>query len=276
MMTARPLRLLSEDDPAPVTHRRIAGLSPFFLTCEHAGCAIPRRLNDLGVPDSERARHIGWDIGALAVAERVSDLLDAPLISQTYSRLVIDCNRATHHTDSIPTVSEYTRISGNLNLPPSEVAARANEIYHPFHDAIAKSLDTRRDAGLANILIAVHSFTPVFQGVKRPWHMGLLFNRDSRLASVLSSLIGNDRSVVLGINEPYAISDATDYTIPFHGEKRGILHVEIEIRQDLIAHPSGQEGWAGRLAAWLSRSLEIMGQGPRRDDTLSDPRGLGV
>jgi predicted N-formylglutamate amidohydrolase len=257
----------------------MAGHSPFFVTCEHAGRAIPRKLNDLGVSDSERARHIGWDIGALPVAERVSDLLDAPLVSQIYSRLVIDCNRATHHADSIPIVSEYTQICGNLNLPPSEVAARANEIYHPYHDAIAQSLDARRDAGRPNILIAVHSFTPTFKGVGRPWHVGLLFNRDSRLALALSSLIADDGNVTLGINEPYAISDATDYTIPVHGEKRGIPHVEIEIRQDLIADPAGQETWTCRLAGWLSRSLEtspimIWAKEHSRDD--ANPRGLGV
>jgi predicted N-formylglutamate amidohydrolase len=256
LMPGPSLRLLSAVDPAPVTVSREEGSSPFFLTCEHAGRTIPRKLGDLGVSDPERARHIGWDIGAAVVAEQLSRHLGAPLVSQAYSRLVIDCNRALGHPDSIPIVSEHTWIVGNCGLSPAEITARANEIHRPFHDAVARGLDARRTAGLPSILIAVHSFTPVLKGVRRPWHIGLLFNRDPRLAGDLASLIGEDQSVCVGINEPYALSDSTDFTIPEHGEKRGIPHVEIEIRQDLIESADGQSAWANRLADWLLRCLE--------------------
>lgn len=255
-MPAPSHRLLTPDDPAPMSVLREEGSSPFFLTCEHAGRMIPGQLGDLGISDRERARHIGWDIGAAAVAEQLSRHLGAPLVSQTYSRLVIDCNRALDHPDSIPIVSEHTRIVGNCGLSPAEIAARGDEIYRPFHDTIAQGLDARRTAGLPSILIAVHSFTPVFKGMRRPWHIGLLFNRDSRLAGILASLIGEDQSISVGINEPYAISDSIDFTIPEHGEKRGIPHVEIEIRQDLIESADGQRAWANRLAGWLLRILE--------------------
>ena len=254
-MPAPTACLLSADDPAPVAVVNEEGASPFFLTCVHAGRAIPVRLGNLGVSDHERARHIGWDIGASGVAQLLSKQLDATLISQAYSRLVIDCNRALYHSDSIPVVSENTEIVGNRDLTDEDITSRVSEIYRPFHDDIVRRLDARSETGGFSILIAVHSFTPVFKGVGRPWHVGLLFNRDPRLAEILDPLIREDQALCLGINEPYAISDATDFTIPEHGEKRGILHVEIEIRQDLIESADGQVAWANRLSDWLSRSL---------------------
>ena len=148
-------------------------------------------------------------------------------------------------------------IPGNCGLSPAEITARASEIHRPFHDAVAQGLNARRTAGLPTNLIAVHSFTPVFEGMRRPWHIGLLFNRDPRLARILASLIGEDQSVDVSTNEPYAISDSTDFTIPEHGEKRGIPHVEIEIRQDLSESADGQSAWANRLANWFLRGLEI-------------------
>ena len=252
-MLCSPVRLLCGEDPRPVAVFQQKGRSPFFLTCEHAGRAIPRGLANLGVSEHERARHIGWDIGAAATAKLVSRRLGAPLILQTYSRLVIDCNRHLDHPDSIPLMSEHTEIPGNRNLSTPDRAARANEIYRPYHQAIFHCLEARRRAQLPSILVAMHSFTPVFKGKRRPWHIGLLFNRDPRLAKTLALFIEEDQAICLGINEPYAISDAIDFTIPVHGEKRGILHIEIEIRQDLIETSEGQSAWAERLANWLFR-----------------------
>lgn len=253
-MTTPPYRLLGPDDPPPVTVYREAGRSSFFLTCEHAGREIPRRLGDLGLHASEFDRHIAWDIGAAGVARRLSTRLDATLVLQRYSRLAIDCNRSPGHAESIPVVSESTEIPGNRNLQSDEVAARVNEVFDPYHDTIVRALDGRRDNGHASLLIAVHSFTPVFKGKARPWHVGLLFNRDDRLARVLIELMNGNGTLCVGVNEPYAISDATDYTIPVHGERRGIPHIEFEIRQDLIASRDGQREWADRLENWLLRS----------------------
>jgi predicted N-formylglutamate amidohydrolase len=222
-----------------------------LLTCEHAGRAFPRRLGRLGLPEAETLRHIAWDIGIGAVGRQLSLLLNAAVILQTYSRLVIDCNRDPKVPSSIPEISEATEIPGNHSLGEAERAARVDAIFRPYHDAIAAALDRRAAADRASVLVALHSFTPVFKGVSRPWHVAVLFNRDPRLAHALAELLRADGSLMVGENEPYRVSDLTDYTVPVHGERRGLPHVEIEIRQDLITKPAGQREWAERLARLL-------------------------
>jgi predicted N-formylglutamate amidohydrolase len=243
--------LLEPDEPNPVTLENESGDSVFFLTCEHAGRAFPRRLGRLGLPEAETLRHIAWDIGIGAVGRELSLLLNAAVILQTYSRLVIDCNRDPKVPSSIPEISEATEIPGNRSLNETERAARVDAIFRPYHDAIAAALDRRAAADRASVLVALHSFTPVFKGVSRPWHVAVLFNRDPRLAHALAELLRADGSLMVGENEPYRVSDLTDYTVPVHGERRGLPHVEIEIRQDLITDPSGQREWAERLARLL-------------------------
>ena len=243
--------LLEPDEPNPVTLENESGDSVFFLTCEHAGRAFPRRLGRLGLPEAETLRHIAWDIGIGAVGRDLSLLLNAAVILQTYSRLVIDCNRDPKVPSSIPEISEATEIPGNRSLDEAERAARVDAIFRPYHDAIAAALDRRAAADRASVLVALHSFTPVFKGVSRPWHVAVLFNRDPRLAHALAELLRADGSLMVGENEPYRVSDLTDYTVPVHGERRGLPHVEIEIRQDLITDPSGQREWAERLARLL-------------------------
>lgn len=247
--------LLAADEPAAVGIDNVAGSSPFVFACDHAGNAIPRRLEDLGVGLDELMRHIAWDIGALGVARRLAALLGAPLVWQTYSRLVIDCNRGPWAPDFIPTISEHTIVPGNLGLSGDGRAARIEAIFAPYHQRLASILDGRRAAGRPAVLVALHSFTPVFKGVKRPWHVGVLSNRDRRLASLLLADLRRAGDLCVGDNEPYAVGDATDYTIPVHGETRGIPHVEIEIRQDLIGDEAGQAAWAERLAGCLQRGL---------------------
>ena len=243
--------LLDPEEPDPVTLENEAGGSVFFLTCDHAGRAIPRRLGRLGLPEGELRRHIAWDIGIGAVGRRLSQLLDAPVILQTYSRLVIDCNRDPNVTSSIPEISETTEIPGNRSLTRAERAARFDAIFRPYHEKLATALDRRAEKGRASVLVALHSFTPVFKGVSRPWHVAVLFNRDSRLAHPLAELLRAEGELFVGENEPYAVTDQTDYTVPVHGERRGLPHVEIEIRQDLITDLQGQEEWAERLARLL-------------------------
>jgi len=243
--------LLEPDEPNPVTLENESGDSVFFLTCEHAGRAFPRRLGRLGLPEAETLRHIAWDIGIGAVGRELSLLLNAAVILQTYSRLVIDCNRDPKVPSSIPEISEATEIPGNRSLNEAERAARVDAIFRPYHNAIAAALDRRAAADRASVLVALHSFTPVFKGVSRPWHVAVLFNRDPRLAHALAVLLRADGSLMVGENEPYRVSDLTDYTVPVHGERRGLPHVEIEIRQDLITDPSGQREWAERLARLL-------------------------
>ena len=243
--------LLDPDEPDPVTLDNERGSSVFFLTCDHASRAIPRRLGTLGLPEPETWRHIAWDIGIGAVGRRLSRLLDAAVILQTYSRLVIDCNRDPGVPSSIPEISEATEIPGNRGLAAAARRARLKAIFRPYHYAITAALDRRAVSRRPSVLVALHSFTPVFKGVERPWHAAVLYNRDARLAHALFASLSTEDGLVVGENEPYAVSDLTDYTVPVHGERRGLPHVEVEIRQDQIAEPAGQAAWADRLARLL-------------------------
>jgi len=204
--------------------------------------------------EHDLSTHVAWDIGAAGVATRLSTLLDAPLVLQGYSRLVIDCNRPPGAPTSIPALSERTTIPGNRDLKAADMTDRHRCIFDPYHAAISSILDARQRDGLPTMLVAVHSFTPVYHDFVRPWHSGLMYRHDTRLAHALLGLMREDTALCVGDNEPYAITDTTDYTLPFHGERRGLAHVGIEIRQDLVGHDAGQEEWAGRLATLLPRA----------------------
>jgi predicted N-formylglutamate amidohydrolase len=245
------VKLLEPDDPAAYRVERPEGRSPFFLTCDHAGARVPRKLGTLGLSAEDRGRHIAWDIGAGAVTVKLAAALDAFAILQTYSRLVIDCNRRPGIPASIVRLSEATRIPGNELVTVGEAAAREQEIFRPYHDRIRTELDARQGQHRATILISVHSFTPTFHGKPRPWHAGVLYNRDARVASGLLRHLRAEPGLVVGDNEPYSVHDTTDYTIPEHGERRGLPHVGIELRQDLITAEAGQNEWAERLARAL-------------------------
>jgi predicted N-formylglutamate amidohydrolase len=250
--------LLAADEPHPVTVHNNAGRSPLLLVADHAGVAFPRTLGSLGVSAADLKRHIAYDIGIAGVGRRLAEALDAVLIAQNYSRLVIDCNRPLDAPSSVAEVSELTPIPGNVGLNKSERAARADEIFRPYHARIEAELDRRRAEARATALIALHSFTPVFKGAARPWHAALLYNRDPRLGRALSAMLKEEPGLIVGDNEPYVVSDATDYTIPVHGERRGLPHALIEIRQDLIADDSGQRHWADLLARVLPQAYAAM------------------
>jgi predicted N-formylglutamate amidohydrolase len=230
------------------------GASDLVLAADHAGRLIPHVLGDLGLNETERGRHIAWDIGIAGVTEILSRLLDAAAVLQVYSRLVIDCNRALHHPTSIPTVSELTPIPGNENLSTEDRAARRRAIFDPYHTAIAALLDSRRETGRRTIFVAMHSFTPVFKSLARTVEIGVLFHHETPLSRLMLDLLRAEGDLVVGANEPYAITDDSDYTVPVHGEARGLDHVEIEIRQDLIADTTGQHRWAERMARLLRKA----------------------
>src|SRR5664279_4067534 len=253
-MTAQTVALLAPDEPAAVVELRAGGLSPFLLVCDHAGRRIPRKLHDLGLTKSDLARHIAWDIGIEGVGRQLADRLDACLIMQPYSRLVIDCNRPPGSLESIAHESDGTAIAGNANIPAQDAAARVREIFEPYHGTIARHLDARKNSKPPTILVSLHSFTPVYGGVARPWQAGVLYNRYRVLADALRMALSAPGDLTVGDNEPYTVDDATDYTIPAHGEQRGIVHVAIEIRQDLIGDEAGQRYWAERLAETLPRA----------------------
>lgn len=250
--------LLAPDEPPAVIDFRSGGASPFLLVCDHAGRSIPRALHNLGLSEADRARHIAWDIGIAGVGRVLADRLDACLIMQLYSRLVIDCNRPPGSPESIVTESDGTRIAGNENLSAQDADMRVREIFAPYHGAIARQLDERKSAARRTILISLHSFTPVYGGRARPWQVGVLYNRHDTLADALLALLRGQLSelgdLTVGDNEPYTVDDDTDYTIPMHGERRGIAHVAIEIRQDLISEEAGQRQWADRLAELLPKA----------------------
>lgn len=212
---------------------------------------MPRRLEQLGLPAAELQRHIAWDIGAAALASRLSKRLDAVLVLQNYSRLVIDCNRPPGSAESIVTESDGTSVPGNQALPRPEAQVREQEIFRPYHARLEAELAHRKTLHRRAVLVAVHTFTPVFDGQARPWHAGLLYNRDRRLADILLPALRAHPGLVIGDREPYSVDDETDYTLPVHGEQRALPHVGIEIRQDLVTTAAGQDEWAERLARVL-------------------------
>jgi predicted N-formylglutamate amidohydrolase len=247
--------MLAPDEPASVSIYNYPEKSPFLLVADHAGNLIPRALGRLGLAETDCNRHIAWDIGVVGLARLLADQLKANLITQNYSRLVIDCNRPLDAATSIANLSEDTVIPGNAHVSKRDREARTREIFEPYHAQIAAELDHRQSAGLPTALISLHSFTPVFKGLSRPWHVGVLYNRDSRLARPLLALLHADDDLLVGDNVPYVVGDATDYTIPVHGERRGLPHVLLEIRQDLIEDESGQREWAVRLARLLPKCI---------------------
>lgn len=252
--SAETLELLFPDEPAAFEVIEDHRQSPFLITCDHAGKRLPRALGTLGLPESELSRHIAWDLGAAQVTRALARELGAFAILQTYSRLVIDCNRHLNVPSSIPVLSESTVIPGNQGVSEVEAAARARAIFNPYHERILSEFERRARAGQPSVLIAMHSFTPSYLGVARPWHTGMLYNRDVRLGRALIELLRADTELVVGDNEPYAVSDLSDYGVVVYGERRGIPHVEIEIRQDLLSDAAGQAAWAKRFAELLPRA----------------------
>src|SRR5579863_5498555 len=244
-------QLLAPDEPPPVFESGRQGQSDFIIVVDHASPRIPACLGDLGLPAAELQRHIAWDIGALAVARRVAAELDAQLVAQNYSRLVIDCNRDPSVASSIPTVGESSPIPGNVGLSEQQIGARRREIFDPYHDHIRALLDERLAVNRRTILVSQHSMTNIFRGVRRDMHAAILCNRDRRFAGLMLDMLRREANLHIADNEPYFVSDQTDYTIPRHGEARGLPHVEIEIRQDLLLDDAGQDEWAGRIATAL-------------------------
>lgn len=236
--------------PPPVRVVNAQGASPYVLLCEHASRFIPAEYNGLGLGDADLARHIAWDIGAAKVAEALSVALDAPLVMAGYSRLLIDLNRPTGSATSIPEVSETTVIPGNVSLTAEERARRVALYFEPYQQAVRDLLDARQQAGRATTIIGVHSFTPVFKDFVRPWQAGILFRRAQGFGHALAEALGGPEEAIAE-NEPYQIEDDSDYTVPVHGEARGLDAVLVELRQDLIGETAGAAAWAARLGRAL-------------------------
>jgi predicted N-formylglutamate amidohydrolase len=239
---------LLEGDEAPVAVVNGGGQSPYLLISEHASNRLPKALGTLGLSQSELERHIAWDIGAERVARLLSRLIDAPLVLQRYSRLAYDCNRPPDSADAIPEISETTHIPGNRNLSPADKLARTREIYRPFQAAIADLLDRRAADGTRSLVVTIHSFTPVYKGKPRVVELGILHDRDTRLAD---RLMTSFPTVDARRNEPYGPDDGVLHTLNLHAAPRDLRHAMIEIRNDFLLDDRGQVEWAERLSAAL-------------------------
>jgi predicted N-formylglutamate amidohydrolase len=239
--------------PEPVETLSAGGRSPIVLLCEHASNYIPPEYGGLGVSAPDLQRHIAWDIGAAEVTRHLSRLLDATAFLGTYSRLMIDLNRPPGVRSSIVARSEATDIPGNASLSAAERERRERLIFTPHHAAIEAHLKERTSVGRKTFIVAIHSFTPVYMGNVRPWHVGILFDKATQLAeATMARLRERDPELNVGANVPYSVSIEEDYGLLVHGDNMGNPAILIEIRQDLIATPDAASSWAHRLAPVLT------------------------
>lgn len=255
MRVASSVSLLGPGDPSPVEMCHPQSAAPVLLTCDHASNAIPRALGGLGLPAAVLSEHIAWDVGAAAVTRLLAVALGAPALLTGYSRLVVDCNRDPGDPTSIPAVSDGVAVPGNRALTDAVRAARLAACFAPYHEAIAARLDALLQAGTPPALLSIHSFTPVMAGVARPWHVGVLWDKDARIPLPLLAALSADPAIVVGDNQPYSAREPAGYTMRHHAVARGLPHVAIELRQDLVATDQGARSWAARLAAALQPIL---------------------
>jgi predicted N-formylglutamate amidohydrolase len=247
--------LLTATDGGVVTVENPSGASPILLVCEHASSRLPASLGTLGLSPEERAAHIAWDPGALAVARRLSQHFDATLVFQNFSRLVYDCNRPPESPDAMPALSEIYEIPGNRDIPQAQRQARVEEIYRPWHRALSDTISARTAQGRGTIIITIHTFTPVYRGVRRLLDIGILHDRDSRLADAMLVRAENQGAYRVERNQPYGPADGVTHTLKEHGIANGLLNVMIEIRNDRVGDATGQDEVSDLLEALVSASL---------------------
>ena len=229
------------------------GRAPLLIVCDHAGCRVPPGI-ELGVPRAELMRHIGWDIGAADLARELACLLDAPLLLNHVSRLVIDANRRPGLPSSIPAVADGCSVPGNRDLGERARRARLAAFWLPYHRAIARRLAAWRREAVVPAIIAVHSYTPSLAGSTRPWQLGVVWRDDDRLACPLLAALARQDKVV-GDNLPYSGLVDFGFTIEFHAQRTGLPHVMVEVRQDEIAMPARAQAYARLLADALGPAL---------------------
>lgn len=247
------------DIPEPASFRVLnpQGRAPAVLICDHASRAVPPALANLGLADDELLRHIGWDPGTAAITERLAHALDAPAVLSGVSRLVIDCNRRPDDPTLICEVSDGTVVPGNRGLDAAERERRLARYFRPYHAAIADTLETARERAAEPALLSIHSFTPKLRAREeaRPWHIGVVWDRDGRLAQPLLQALRDEGDLLVGDNQPYSGRDHSGYSIFEHGQNHGLHHVMIEVRQDLVATEAGIAEWAERLERCFRRML---------------------
>ena len=248
-----------------------SGDGRFVLVCEHASNFIPAELNDLGLDGDALASHVAWDPGALAVAREMSLKLDAPLVAQRVSRLVYDCNRPPEAPSAMAPVSETWTIPGNADLTAAGRRERTERFYLPFRDALRGCIDRKMQGSHAPVLVTVHSFTPVYHGLKRDLDLGILHDSDARFADALIEACASDRDLVIRRNAPYGPQDGVMHTVREHAIPRNLLNVMIEIRNDLIADVPSQQAMGARLSARVAEALAVLADGTERREGEASP-----
>ncbi len=221
-----------------------------LIICDHASNGIPPEYGTLGLAQSELDRHIGYDIGCDALSRALADSLRAPAIVSLFSRLLIDPNRGEDDPTLIMKISDGAIVAGNAHVDADERENRLNRFYRPYHGGIETLIGAAMAAGPAPALLSIHSFTGSWKGWQRPWHAGILWDKDPRLAMPLLDRLCAERSLRVGDNEPYSGALHND-TMYRHGTQRGLAHALIEIRNDLIATPAGVQEWTDQLAPIL-------------------------
>jgi predicted N-formylglutamate amidohydrolase len=254
----RQFSMIGAGEPKPFRVVNPKGRARLLIVCDHASRRIPHTLGDLGLDDLALKRHIASDIGAGGVAEFLAARLDAPAVLAGYSRLVVDCNRGLKDPTSILAVSDGEFIPGNQGLNEEQKAARARYFFHPYHDAIRRRIESFERRGMVPAFVAIHSFTPIFQNIRRPWQIGILWDQDPRIPVPLIKALRR-QGVAVGDNAPYSGKAPADHTIDHHAEGGRLPHVSIEVRQDLIDTPEGISHWAGLLGDALETILQDEG-----------------
>lgn len=232
-MTHQPFRLVNA-----------AADAPYIFICDHASNVVPTELRGLGIAPAELTRHIAWDIGAGDIAEILARRFDAPAVICGTSRLVIDCNRHPAYPTSIPEISDQTRIPGNLDLTSADRTERIARYFAPYHDAVDLMIERKLAAGQAPTVLSIHSMTPAIGGVARPWQIAISWHEDRRLSDPMLAALRRNTGINVGDNQPYALDPAEDYSVPVHAMRRGLKHIQVEFRQDLVATPAGVAEWA--------------------------------
>jgi predicted N-formylglutamate amidohydrolase len=238
------------------TIENMNGKSDFVILADHASNHIPLKYANLGLSEIEKQMHIAWDPGTLPVAKILAKKFDAPLVHSKISRLVIDCNRALFRDDLITSLSEDTKILGNIDLSQKERQHRIDSYHQPYHNAITNLLDKREAQGLNSIIVSIHSFTPSYNGISRPWEIGFLPDQKEQFTKELyESIKAKYPNMNVGWNEPYAALQGVHYTMDLHCDKRGLHGSMIEIRNNEIADKNGVNKWAEILTHSMQSSL---------------------
>ncbi len=247
--------LIGREDPPPFAVLHEHGGAPVLVICDHASRAFPRAMNRLGLPELPSWQHIAWDIGAGELARGIANALDAPAVLAGYSRLIVDCNRQPDDPEAFRKESDGWVIPGNQAITEFERRVRLACFFDPYHEAIAAMLAGFRTREIVPLVVSVHTFTPEIAGFQRPWHVGVLWDKDEWSARRLIEGLTAVEGIVVGDNEPYSGKHPSDYSIDHHAESAGLPHLCIEIRQDQLESPAGTERWVRLLSRLIGDML---------------------